>query len=104
MEFDNNGSFLWLTKSDNSIILNNYSDVSSSNTIKIRFENNPCNLLKIINMKRIFKNWKTTLCGLATILTGVKTLITTSSVNEAAQTIILGVGLIFAKDSSVTGN
>lgn len=54
-------------------------------------------------MKRILKNWKTTVCGLATVLTGVKTFITTGSVSGAVETIILGLGLIFAKDGDKTG-
>ena len=53
-------------------------------------------------MKGIFKNWKTTLIGVATIVIGLLT----SKGQLDAQTgtaITAGIGLILAKDNNVTG-
>lgn len=55
-------------------------------------------------MRKIFKNWKTTFCGIATIFTGVKQIITTGDLAGSINTIMLGIGLIFAKDYNVTGS
>ena len=52
---------------------------------------------------KIFKNWKTTVCGVAAILGGVKIFITTGSINDALTSVIAGVGLLFAKDHDITG-
>ena len=54
-------------------------------------------------MKDLFKNWKTTFCGLAVIFTGVKGLLTSQDFGSSINTIIAGIGLIFAKDFNVTG-
>lgn len=54
-------------------------------------------------MKHIFRNWKTTFCGLATIFTGVKNIILTGDIAGSINTIMIGVGLIFAKDYNITG-
>ena len=54
-------------------------------------------------MKNIFNNWKTTLCGLAVIFTGIKGLITGQDFSASINTIIAGVGLLVAKDFNVTG-
>ena len=54
-------------------------------------------------MKGILKNWKTTLVGITAILVGVKTFITSGSIQDAYTSIIAGIGLIFAKDNDQTG-
>ena len=51
----------------------------------------------------MFKNWKTTICGIATILYGVKTIITTGDLNTSWHTIVAGVGLLLSKDFNVSG-
>lgn len=54
-------------------------------------------------MKGIFKNWKTTAVGLATIIIGLLT----SKGHLDTQTgtaIVSGIGLILAKDNNVTGD
>lgn len=53
-------------------------------------------------MKNIFKNWKTTLTGVGTIIAGVFTGLH-GNWSMAVPQIIAGVGLIFAKDGNVTG-
>lgn len=55
-------------------------------------------------MKHLFKNWKTTFCGVATIFYAVKTIIVSGDITASWQTLIAGLGLIFAKDFNVTGN
>jgi hypothetical protein len=50
----------------------------------------------------MFKNWKTSLSGLAGIITGI-TLIVNSHVPEGITAIITGIGLISAKDYNKTG-
>jgi len=52
---------------------------------------------------KIFRNWKTTVAGIAAILGGVKIYITTGNINEALTSLIAGMGLLFAKDHDVTG-
>jgi hypothetical protein len=52
---------------------------------------------------KILRNWKTTITGVAAILSGVKIYISTGNINEALTAIIAGVGLLFAKDHDVTG-
>lgn len=52
---------------------------------------------------KIFRNWKTTVCGLASLFSGVKILITTGNFTEAVTAISVGVGLIFSKDYDITG-
>jgi hypothetical protein len=54
-------------------------------------------------MKHIFKSWKTSLCGIATILAGVKTILTTGDLTSAVNTLLIGFGLLFAKDLDVSG-
>jgi len=54
-------------------------------------------------MKSIKKSWKTTICGIAAILTGVKIIITTGDLSSALASVSVGIGLIFAKDSDVSG-
>lgn len=51
----------------------------------------------------MFKNWKTTICGIASVLGGIKIYITTGDISAAMGTIIAGLGLFFAKDYDVTG-
>jgi hypothetical protein len=48
------------------------------------------------------KNWKTTLAGAASILTGLVQVIK-GDIATGATAIVTGVGLIFAKDHDVTG-
>jgi hypothetical protein len=48
LEFDNNGSFLWLTNKKNIVTLNNYSDFITLTTAKFIFKNNPCKNLNLI--------------------------------------------------------
>lgn len=48
------------------------------------------------------KNWKTTLAGAASILTGIVTILKGDVVNGVTA-IIAGAGLIVAKDHDVTG-
>ena len=48
------------------------------------------------------KNWKTTLAGAASILTGIVQIIK-GDIATGATAVITGVGLIFAKDNDVTG-
>lgn len=54
------------------------------------------------------KSWKTTSTGLLLIIGGISTLVFTQPLSQsvvmaAATGIIGGIGLIFAKDSNVTG-
>lgn len=53
-------------------------------------------------MKGIFKSWKTSLCGIATLLAGVKTILTTGDITSAVNTFLLGFGLLFSKDYDVS--
>jgi len=48
-------------------------------------------------MRQMFKNWKTTLFGFTTLLTGIK-LILTGHQLEGISAIASGLGLHFAKD------
>ena len=48
-------------------------------------------------MRKIFKNWKTTLFGLCSVMTGVK-LFMTGHVMEGIGAIASGLGLHFASD------
>lgn len=48
------------------------------------------------------KNWKTTLAGAASLLTGIVQIIK-GDIASGASAIVAGVGLIFAKDNNVTG-
>jgi hypothetical protein len=50
LEFDNNGSFLWLTNKKNIVTLNNYSDFITLTTAKFIFKNNPCKNLNLIDI------------------------------------------------------
>lgn len=50
LEFNDNGSFLWLTSKENLVTLNNYSDLPTSKTVKLNFKNNPCKSLNLINI------------------------------------------------------
>lgn len=54
-------------------------------------------------MKGFFKSWKTSLCGVATILYGVKIILITGDYTTAVNTIMIGFGLLFAKDLDVSG-
>ena len=61
-------------------------------------------------MKNIFKNWKTTLAGIATILGGLAATIKFALAGDygaafttLSTTIPTGIGLITAKDGNVTG-
>ena len=54
-------------------------------------------------MKSIIKNWKTTLFGVSSILAGVSQYIKTGDIPGALTTILIGLGLIQAKDHDVTG-
>lgn len=45
----------------------------------------------------MLKNWKTTFCGLGTIITGI-VLIIKHQTNEGIVNIMTGLGLTFAKD------
>lgn len=49
-------------------------------------------------MKRIFKNWKTTLSGIGTMITGVALVVNGQSM-EGFAAIAAGFGLIFSRDS-----
>jgi hypothetical protein len=49
-------------------------------------------------MKKIIKNWKTSLGGLATVLTGV-VMIANKNTSEGVAAILTGISLIFAKDA-----
>jgi hypothetical protein len=50
------------------------------------------------------KNWKTTLSGIASIISGVALFLNKpEQVVEAVGLVSLGFGLIFAKDHNVTG-
>jgi len=59
----------------------------------------------------MFKNWKTTSAGIAAIVGGITRLIfaikageiTEEAIATTTTSILLGLGLIFAKDSNVTG-
>jgi hypothetical protein len=55
-------------------------------------------------MKHIFKNWKTTMCGLALVFTGVKQIILTGDFAGSVNTILGGIGLIVAKDFNISGS
>jgi len=50
----------------------------------------------------MFKNWKTSLAGLGTVITGVIAIVNGDMATGVAS-IVAGLGLIFAKDSNVTG-
>jgi hypothetical protein len=52
--------------------------------------------------KRIFKNWKTSLAGVAAITGGIR-LITDNNIEAGITAIITGLGLFAAKDGNVTG-
>jgi hypothetical protein len=52
--------------------------------------------------KRIFKNWKTSLAGVAAITGGIK-LIVDNNLEAGITAIITGLGLFAAKDGNVTG-
>lgn len=54
-------------------------------------------------MKNLIKNWKTTIIGISAVFVGIKTILTTGSINEAITSIMAGIGLIFAKDGDQTG-
>lgn len=47
-------------------------------------------------------NWKTTLSGIASIITGIVAILN-NHVTEGIAAIVAGVGLLAAKDSNVTG-
>jgi len=50
------------------------------------------------------RNWKTTLSGIASIIAGVAMYVNDPlKANEALGLVIIGFGLIFAKDSNVSG-
>ena len=51
------------------------------------------------------KNWKTTLAGVAAILSVITKVVTTGGIDwqTDAPAIMAGIGLIAAKDSNVTG-
>jgi uncharacterized membrane protein HdeD (DUF308 family) len=50
------------------------------------------------------KNWKTTLTGIASIITGIALFVNHPGEIEAAlAAVTLGFGLIFAKDNNVSG-
>ena len=53
-------------------------------------------------MKNLLTNWKTTLAGLAAIITGIS-LIVKGSLEAGIASIVTGLGLFSAKDSNVTG-
>ena len=48
------------------------------------------------------KNWKTSLLGIGTIVTGVAQFLTGNQA-EAIGLIMSGIGLLFARDHNVTG-
>jgi hypothetical protein len=52
--------------------------------------------------KRLIKNWKTSLAGVASLTTGI-TLIVNGHTEEGIAGIITGLGLLAAKDGNVTG-
>ena len=58
-----------------------------------------------IHGRLMMKNWKTTLAGIAAILSVATKIVTTGSINweTDAPAIMAGIGLIAAKDSNVTG-
>lgn len=50
------------------------------------------------------KNWKTTLSGIASIIGGIAMFVNNpEQIQEAIGMVIIGAGLLFAKDSNVTG-
>lgn len=50
------------------------------------------------------KNWKTTISGVASIVAGISMYVNDPlTINEAIGLVVVGLGLIFAKDSNVTG-
>ncbi|MDX2195720.1 MAG: hypothetical protein NW207_04825 [Cytophagales bacterium] len=53
-------------------------------------------------MKKILRNWKTSLSGLASVILGIIS-IAGGDVGTGIATIVSGVGLVAAKDSDVTG-
>lgn len=53
-------------------------------------------------MKKIFKNWKTTIAGIATVATGVS-LVVSGHLVEGISAILTGLGLTAAKDFDKTG-
>jgi len=55
-------------------------------------------------MKFIITNWKTTICGLALLFTGVKQIILTGDFGGALNSILGGIGLIVAKDFNISGS
>ena len=55
-------------------------------------------------MKNMLKNWKTTLSGVALVITGISMYINNpASSTEAITAILGGIGLIVAKDGDKTG-
>ena len=48
------------------------------------------------------KNWKTSLLGISTLVTGIAQFLTGNQA-EAIGLIMSGIGLLFAKDHNVTG-
>jgi hypothetical protein len=53
----------------------------------------------------IMKNWKTTLAGVAAILSVITKIVTTGAIDwqTDAPAVMVGIGLIVAKDANVTG-
>ena len=50
------------------------------------------------------RNWKTTLSGIASIIAGIAMYVNEpTQINEAIGLVIVGFGLIFAKDNNVSG-
>lgn len=51
------------------------------------------------------KNWKTTLAGISAIIAGVSLFFNhPDQINEAIASVVVGLGLIFAKDSNISGD
>lgn len=53
-------------------------------------------------MKNILRNWKTSLFGISTIISGVA-LIVKGSVDEGVTAVLAGIAGLFAKDSDISG-
>lgn len=53
-------------------------------------------------MKNILRNWKTSLFGFSTIITGVA-LIVKGSVSEGVTAVLAGITGLFAKDADISG-
>lgn len=50
------------------------------------------------------KNWKTTISGIASIVSAIAMYVNDPlTINEAIGLVVIGFGLIFAKDNNVTG-